>query len=726
MSWLVLIGACLLCGTRTPVQASTHVQYCPEPSTGSCISGEGVVHSVNWNAPIGQRAALKQRRSIRLAANITAAPPTVALSPAQISGDFYGYVQLTISGLDRGETVRVEKFQVNNTQGEIPPDAILQQSFLLTDGKASQIAGLPNPNIPGDITPEDGSITARLSFLDLYVSQIIGQYVFRISSPAGRFSPVQTRFQVVDENRANQRFIGKVQENGRAIPHAFVALLVAYGDGFDFVGGVVADATGQYEIGAYPDFYHLVAVKPGSIGGLRHGVEQFIDFDETKTVDLKLFPATRKIVGRLVDVDRSEHGLAGLQIVAISAKGDFTVNYTDADGFFDLAVTEDVWEISVPANALAGAGYLTPAKPIIVDTRQGDREGLQIGLPAARSAIYGQLTNDAGEPLPYVEIAVFNLFADALAWTATDENGRYFVAVTPGAYGIQPQPWSLESVGVLSQFDREALVPIDSVNEQNFALPSASATISGLITYQDGEPDWDVTVVAVDDRGYYTTAQSDDAGEFRLSVSPGNWYLYAYDAWYPYDELIYAVTDWFDVARGASLKGYHFKMRYADAWLETSVRSADDKPLGGIDLYAYQMESDIQYLSFGTTGPDGLAYLPVAIGEWFVEPDSLLLSALGYKPPVSALAFVENPDPAPIHFRLEREVVPKLAGIRLLNGTLRLSITGSANQSYLIQKSNDLKSWSEVGEATTDVSGQIEFSLTMATSAYEFYRLVKP
>src|SRR4051812_14425487 len=95
--------------------------------------------SAEWNSPV-------QAPVVR-PAGITS-NPTVAVSPSTIDENFRGFVQVMIDGLASGDSVRLEKFQVNNNTGVIDAGAVLEQSLLLTDGVSNQIGGVSNVNVP--------------------------------------------------------------------------------------------------------------------------------------------------------------------------------------------------------------------------------------------------------------------------------------------------------------------------------------------------------------------------------------------------------------------------------------------------------------------------------------------------------------------------------------------------------------------------------------------------
>ena len=135
--------------------------------------------STEWNAPV-QAPVIRPTGAT--------SNPTVGVSPSTIDENFRGFVQVMIDGLATGETVRVEKFQVNNNTGVIDAGAVLEQSLLLTDGVSNKIGGVANINVPADTTAADGTIVAQIPFLDSSVPTTVGEYVFRFSSPTSSFS----------------------------------------------------------------------------------------------------------------------------------------------------------------------------------------------------------------------------------------------------------------------------------------------------------------------------------------------------------------------------------------------------------------------------------------------------------------------------------------------------------------------------------------------------------
>src|SRR5690348_7240231 len=110
-----------------------------------------------------------------------------SVSPVAVSNTNKGPISLQIVGLTNGETVRAEKFLDANRDGVLGVGDELMQSFLLIDGQRSVIGGITNRNVPGDTTPVDGAIAAEVAFAGDVAQQLVGQYIFKLSSPTGRF-----------------------------------------------------------------------------------------------------------------------------------------------------------------------------------------------------------------------------------------------------------------------------------------------------------------------------------------------------------------------------------------------------------------------------------------------------------------------------------------------------------------------------------------------------------
>src|SRR6266851_2052075 len=86
------------------------------------------------------------------------------VTPSAVSNTYTGTITLQVTGLTNTETVVVQKFLDQNTNGVIGGADTLVQQFTLQDGVNSVIGGVTNRNVPGDLNSATGAITAVLNF----------------------------------------------------------------------------------------------------------------------------------------------------------------------------------------------------------------------------------------------------------------------------------------------------------------------------------------------------------------------------------------------------------------------------------------------------------------------------------------------------------------------------------------------------------------------------------
>ena len=151
------------------------------------------------------------------------------VTPSAISNTYNGPITLQVTGLTSKDTVVVQKFLDANTNGIVDAVDVLWQQFSLTEGTNLVIGGVTNINVPGDTDgTANGQITAKLNFQADFSQTIVGKYLFKLSSPAGHFTPMTNSFTVTNFPFA-QKFTGTVVSNGVAVPDAVVILLQGSG-----------------------------------------------------------------------------------------------------------------------------------------------------------------------------------------------------------------------------------------------------------------------------------------------------------------------------------------------------------------------------------------------------------------------------------------------------------------------------------------------------------------
>src|SRR5260221_8253081 len=113
--------------------------------------------------------------------------PSLTISPAIITNDFAGKIALSISNLNAGQSVIIERFADLNGNGVIDPGQdLMMQRFKVTDGALPLIGGVRNGNVPGD---DDGGTNGRVLVnlnypgLNQTLDLIAGKYVYRLVDP---------------------------------------------------------------------------------------------------------------------------------------------------------------------------------------------------------------------------------------------------------------------------------------------------------------------------------------------------------------------------------------------------------------------------------------------------------------------------------------------------------------------------------------------------------------
>ncbi|HZQ46732.1 MAG TPA: carboxypeptidase-like regulatory domain-containing protein, partial [Verrucomicrobiae bacterium] len=195
--------------------------------------------------------------SAALALTLQINAATLTVSPSAISNNYSGVITLNITGLTNTEKVTIQTFLDLNGNGSIDDDEPLVDVCKISDGGAMIISGVTNINVPFDSNSATGAITTTLNFLPAtIVEDIVGNHIYKLVSPTGRFSPV-TAVLTVTNAVLSQSISGVVYSNGVALPGAIV---IAQDQQLNNpVGGVVADASGHYFLTLPPGRYTPIA-----------------------------------------------------------------------------------------------------------------------------------------------------------------------------------------------------------------------------------------------------------------------------------------------------------------------------------------------------------------------------------------------------------------------------------------------------------------------------------
>ena len=453
---------------------------------------------------------------------------TLAVSPSTISNAYNGYVTLTIGGLTNTETVLIEKFADANTNGVIDAGDFLVQSFRLTDGQASTIAGVTNINVPGDATSANSAITALLNFSAIQPDHIIGKYAFKLSSPSGRFTPVTNIFTITNSTYP-QSFTGTVKSSGTNVANAFVILLAVDPSGKinDFGGGTVANNSGSYTFKTAPGTYLLFAVKSNFVADFTAPVIT-LGVSNTITTNLTMLPATaRSISGKMFDAANTNTVLPGIFLHPQSTNNFIAIGWTGSGGNFTVPVTASKWRLSPDDADLALHGYVRPHDETNADTTAVNATNITFALTKATALFYGSIKDDLNNPLVGL---FFSADEDSNQYDSSgssDASGNYAVAVTSGNWCVNPNADDPRfSSYVFSQSDCTNITDGQAVRV-NFTVKRATNTISGYVKNSGNIPIVGAQVSANDETGYQSQDSiTDTNGFYSLNVANGTWHVY--------------------------------------------------------------------------------------------------------------------------------------------------------------------------------------------------------
>jgi uncharacterized repeat protein (TIGR03803 family) len=460
-----------------------------------------------------------------------------AITPNAISNTYDGIITLQISGLTNSETVVVQKFLDANTNGIVDTGDYLLQQFNLTDGQMGMvIGGVTNFNVPGDTDGiTNGQILATLNFQNGdFVQNIVGQYIFVLSSPVGHFAPITNFFNVTNFPYA-QKFTGNVVNNGINVPNAVVLLSLPPSSGNNGPGtpvaGVVANDSGVFSVQVPAGSYVPFAVSGNFVVNYSASPVLTLGSGATINTNLNLTNATQIISGQIVDAINPGIGLPGIFTAANSSDDGqrlIAVCSSDTNGNFTTHVSPGQWGLGEDDSGLIVHGYVGWSNKTNVNA---GTTGITLAFPKATALFYGRVTNNSGSPLANVDIGAYdnNNLYESDAYTET--NGNYVLAVL----GLgSNDPWQVQYNGnatdyIYSQpsFEQNGGTNLNAGQaiQVNFNGILATNYITGNIQF-NGNPVAGVGVNAnatIHGLNYNVSIDTDSNGNYSLNVANANW-----------------------------------------------------------------------------------------------------------------------------------------------------------------------------------------------------------
>lgn len=381
-----------------------------------------------------------------VAVNASFGAVTFTNTPTAVSNTYSGTITLQVTGLtNAGDTVVVQKFLDLNANGAVDAGDLMVQQFNLTDGQAGMvIGGVTNFNVPGDTDGSaNGQITAKLNIPNGDFSQnIIGQYLFVLSSPAGHFTAITNSFAITNFPFA-QKITGIVSNATAPLPDAPVFLFPAprsgnHGPGTP-VAAAVANNSGVYTIQVPPGTYVPMAFAANYVADYSASPVLTLGSGQTITTNLTLTTATAIISGTIVDAVNTNIGLPGIFLPA-SANSLIAIAFSDTNGDFTVQVSSGQWGIGSDDGGLIVHGYVGYQNGTNVAAGTTNSLGT---FYKATSLFYGSVKDTNNNPLVGIDIndqdetnGIFE--QDGF----TDVNGNYVVGAVGGLGS--GDPWQVQ------------------------------------------------------------------------------------------------------------------------------------------------------------------------------------------------------------------------------------------------------------------------------------------
>ena len=647
------------------------------------------------------------------------------LSESAVSNLFTGTLNLTISGLTNEEPVLLQKFVDANNNGAVDAGEPLVGQFKLVEGQVTKIGGVRNSNVPGDSDGlTNGVITETFDFSDpTDFAHHIAPYLFRVSSPSGRFAAQVRPFAVTNTPLA-QGVTGTVS----GAPNAFIILLKPSGNGVELFAGVLANNSGAFSISCPPGNYLVVASKSGMVTDFGAAPTVTVTAGVNATANFSLAPTDRTIVGTLTNAVTGGV-LPGVQVRLQSATGLFALGYSDDQGNFSIGVTAGTWSPEVEEPTVAALGLVVPEQFSDINTTTGSVAGLTLPFQPATALFYGNFvvggTATGISAMPFsARIQNNSVFSKGL----TDPTGYYTLGVVAGTWSVGPEGDALLARGILAN-QTNTIITAGQAVRIDFASLAVTARLTGQVVDNFGAPLSNFTLVVQPvpltpggGGSYYPS--TDASGNFDIGVSAGTWNIHLEIQQAAASNLVSFSIDRVVVDNvnqsGLIFVAYRATQQITGSVLDGSTGVTNVQVYGGTTL------NGTNYLNGATyTDANGNYVMKVINGSWNVSLNNHDLNQRGF--------FSANSQTVPIsgapglaNFSLTRySNIITLGSLARVGNQFSLQATGDTGRNYVLEFTTNLRVpivWSSV---STNFQNGANFQATdnAATGPVRYYRM---
>jgi len=460
---------------------------------------------------------------------------TLSISPSVISNTYTGVITLQISNILSGDEVQVNKYIDFDGSGVLQTNDLLVDSFKITDNGTDGIYGsITNVNVPVDTDSTTGAITTTLNFApQLSLENMVGHYIYKVSSPVKDFSPATNTF-VVTNASTGQSFSGVIYSNGIApLPYGMVVALAGTDSGNqNYAGAAVADANGNYQLNLAPGSYFLSPISPGYFTDQSLTPALTLTNSQNITNNLFLTNGTVSISGSVLGYNAASTNTPGAVLLQFTSGSLMAVAITDTNGNYTAGVSPNYWKITLSRERLARRQYVVSTSKIQVNTTAGSVANVTNIIYGGTGLFYGQIMDNSNNPFANLEFdgGDSNALYDAKGFS--DLNGNYAVAVLTflPSDGWNVNPNSTANYVLTNYIVNSTGFPEISSGQtiqQNFVCLPITASISGRVLEQFFGPVAGIGLFAsatINGLAYQSANfNTDSSGDYLLGVTIGDW-----------------------------------------------------------------------------------------------------------------------------------------------------------------------------------------------------------
>jgi hypothetical protein len=647
-----------------------------------------------------------------------AGPPlSITVNPTEITNNYVGSIQLSISNLSSaGVKVRVDRFLDVNSNGVVDGNEWAGQSFYVTDGQEPSIGGVRNGNVPGD---DDGlanqTIQSHVPYpsVNLTLEHVSGQYLYRVTDLGS--GQTATALLGIAQQVLPQGVTGQVfAPDGTPLGNSPVVVTAQIGDdGF----GTISDLNGNFTIYATPGDYDLFPVYAGQVANT--GGMLSINAGAFASENLTNVASDGTTISGNVTDSATAVGLPGIAVQAQTSSGLGVFLATGTNGAYTLMVNKNDWKVKVGGGEGSILGYCRgPVTKISANASSGSVAGINFQLIKGNALVYGTVTTAQSNAVPSLNMEADDTNNSVFdAQGLTDANGNYSVALVAG--GDEVTPNNSDLTGYLSPFTAFFTVSSGDAIEENFVLQSVSATLSGVVQDNLGNPIGNIELIA--DPANDTTGalnqnfQSASDGSFSVAVNAGDWNLFVECNTANSSNLISEQLT-VDVASSENVSNLVLIAQHATATIYGTVTDSSGSPLSGVNMFANAIVGADNYVSgCDSTDTNGHYSILVFATSWSVGGNNPGLT--------NHIVTVTGTTGVMLDFVVPSQGGPPSLGQPVLSGgQFQFQVMGNSGQNYRIDESTNLlpNGWTPV---STNI-GSFSFTNAVGTSRSQFYRAV--